>query len=206
MSTTPNTPNLPAGVAVVPAEPTLLRAGDSWKWCRTFEGYAPGEGWALQYVLNSPGGALFKFPAGTATANADGTSFEIALTAAQTDACAAGTYDFYAVLLNSGLSLQQTMELQSVTVAPNIASASVAVDTRSFAKKTLDIIEAAIAGDTSPHVQEYEVHGTGGSGRRVRYMERKELFALRNQFRLEYRQEQIAAGEFVPKRSARIQF
>ena len=69
MSTTPNTPNLPEGVEWVPAEPTLLRAGDSWKWLRQFGDYEPKDGWALQYVLNSPSGGIFKFPDGSDTAD-----------------------------------------------------------------------------------------------------------------------------------------
>lgn len=176
-----------------------LRAGDSWKWTRSFDGYPVGDGWALQYVLNASGVARFAFPGGSAVANPDGQSFDVTVTAAQTANVQAATYDLYAILTNSTTSEQRTVELESVIVEPNIASGL--ADTRSFVKKTLDAIEAAIAGDTSPHIQEYEIHG-----RRVRYMDRDMLYRLRGQFKTEYRQEQIAAGEFVPKRTAHVSF
>lgn len=203
MSTQPNTPNLNDVTDYIPPEPTILRAGDSWKWIRQFAGYASGEGWTLRYALNSPGGALFQFPAGVVTADIDGVSFDVDLTSAQTSAVAPGTYDFYAVLANATLTppAQQTFELETVRVKPNILAATVSVDTRSFAKKTVDALRAAIEGDTSAMVQSYEIHG-----RKVMYMNRLELEKLLAVYELRYRNEQIAAGEYVPKRSAKIAF
>lgn len=201
VSTIPNTPNLPVGINALPAEPALLRAGDSWRWSRTFDGYAPGDGWALQYILNSPGGAFYKFPDGVAVADSTGAGFDVSLTPTQTAGCAPGVYELYAVLSNADAGGQETIAVGRLKVAPNIAAAAVSVDTRSFAKKTLDMLELAIANDSSPMVQEYEIHG-----RRVQYINRKELLELRERYRLEYRQERIAAGEFVEKTVMRIGF
>lgn len=205
MSTTPNTPNLldtPDGII---SEPTELRAGDSWKWQRAFGGF-PSSIWALAYVFNLPpdgtrAGAIFKIPNDDCAASADGQTFNVAVSAATTAAVLWGTYDIYAILTNAVTSEVRTFELESVLVHSNIAAASGAIDTRSFVKRTLDMIEAAIAGDTSALVQEYEVHG-----RRVQYIKRAELLQYRAQFKTEYRQEQIDSGEFVPKRTARISF
>ena len=203
VSLTPNTPNLITQSDFVPAEPPILRAGDSWQWKREFAGFPSGQGWTLQYALNCPGVALFQFPAGVATADADGVSFDVALSAAQTAAVVPGTYDLYAVLSNTTLNppSQQTFELVSVEIKPAIFGALENIDTRSFAKKTVDALKAAIAGDTSATVQEYEIHG-----RKVQYMPRLQLEQLLAVYELRYRQEQIASGEYVPKRSARIEF
>ena len=205
MSTTPNTPNLLDTPGGIPPEPVELRAGDSWKWQRSFDGF-PSSAWTLSYIFNLPPdglrpGARFVIPSSACTADTDGQSFDVAMTASATAAVAWGTYDIYAILANATTSEQRTVELESVLIHSNIAGASAAIDTRSFVKKTLDALEAAIAGDTSPLVQEYEVHG-----RRVQYMKRMELLQLRAQFKTEYRQEQINSGEFVPKRVARISF
>lgn len=203
VSLTPNTPDLITEADQVPAEPPILRAGDSWQWRRVFPGYLSGQGWTLQYALNCPGVALFQFPAGVATPDADGAAFDVALTSAQTTAIAPGTYDIYAVLANATTTppAQQTLELESVEVKPAIAGVELNIDTRSFAKKTVDALKAAIQGDTSAIVQEYEIHG-----RKVQYMNRLELEKLLSIYEQRYRQEQIKAGEFVPKRTARISF
>jgi len=198
VSTTPDSPNLFDTPSGIPSEPVRLRAGDSWKWTTAFDGYSPADGWTLKYVFNAPEVARVALPDDSAQAGTDG-SFDVTVPASATTGITPGTYDIYAILVNG--SEQRTIELESVAVLANIAGATSAADTRSFAKKTLDAIEAAIAGDTSPHVQEYEIHG-----RRVRYMERALLLQYRAQFKVEYRNEQIAAGKFVPKTTARIEF
>lgn len=199
MSTLPVTPNF-VNPSEVPLEPTVLRAGDSWSWHRLFPEYPSGQGWALQYVLNSPT-VRFAFPAGTITPNADGFGFDVSIPGGQTAAVVAGVYEFYAVLSNTAEALQQTFLLQSVQVQPNLATATGAVDTRSFVKKTLDALEAAMLGDASPLVQEYEIHG-----RLVKYMDRLQLKTLRDQFKQEYRTEQIANGEYTRKHRVGVFF
>ena len=93
------------------------------------------------------------------------------MTPAQSAAVMPGTYDLYAVLSltqNGTITDQQTFLLQSCRVDAKLFGASAPIDTRSFVKKTLDMLEAAISGDQSPIVQEYEV-----SGRRISYMNRR---------------------------------
>lgn len=184
-------------------EPTALRAGDSWQWQRAFDNYLSGSGWTLQYILNSASN-IFPFPAGSITPDAGGESFNVAVTPAQTANVAAGTYELYAVLKLTDAGVvtgQETRLLQSVRVSPNIAGTSVPIDTRSFVKKTLDMIEAAISGDQSPMVQEYEI-----AGRRIGYMDRLKLKQLRDQYAYEYQGERAAAGEFVRKNKVEFGF
>ena len=195
---TPNEIN-PSDVAL---EPVALRAGDSWTWRRVFDGYPPVDGWALQYILNSPT-VRFAFPADTITADDDGFTFDVALTSVQTSPVAPGRYDLYAVLTNTADELQQTFQLQAVQVDANLATGASPVDTRSLVKKTLDTLEAAILGDASPTVQEYEIHG-----RKVRYTDRIQLKQLRDEYKAEYRQEQIAVQRRVTraKRNVGVSF
>jgi hypothetical protein len=192
----PPTPDI-LSAPTVAGEPTALRAGDSWQWTRNFEAYPSGQGWALQYVLNSPS-AIFQFPAGSITVDADSQSFDIAVTPAQTAAVTPGTYDLYSVLSltqNGTLTDQQTFLLQSCRVDAKLFGASAPIDTRSFVKKTLDMLEAAISGDQSPMVQEYEV-----SGRRISYMNKTELDKRRDEYAYKYDEERAARGEFTRRR------
>lgn len=198
----PPTPNIQSA-PLVATDPTALRAGDSWQWMRTFGDYPSGEGWTLQYVLNAST-ARFAFPAGSVTPDADGQGFDILVTPAQTASVVPGTYDLYAVLtltVAGTVTAQETMLLQSVRVDANIAGANAPIDTRSFVKKTLDILEAAILGDASPLVQEYEI-----AGRRINYMNRTELMKLRDEYAYKYQQERAARGEFTPKRKVELVF
>ena len=209
MSTPPVVPPTPDIVSAprTANDPTQLRAGDSWQWTRVFGAYPSGQGWTLQYVLNSPQ-AIFQFPAGSILADADGQSFDVLVTATQTAGVAPGIYDLYAVLTltQSGtVTGKQTILLQSVNVSANVLGATTPIDTRSFVKKTLDMLEAAISGDASPLVQEYEIAGNGGS-RRINYMNRTELMRLRDEYRYKYDQERAANGEFVPKRKILLTF
>jgi hypothetical protein len=198
----PPTPNVLAAPTVA-GEPTALRAGDSWQWSRTFENYPSAEGWVLQYVLNSPS-AIFQFPAGSIVADAEGQGFNIAVTPAQTSSVSPAIYDMYAVLsLQNGGNItdQQTFLLQSCRVDLSLLNATLPVDTRSFVKRTLDMLESAIIGDQSPLVQEYEI-----SGRRLNYMNRTELTKLRDDYAYKYDMERAARGEFVPKRKVQFVF
>lgn len=198
----PPTPNVLAAPTVA-GEPTALRVGDSWQWKRTFESYPSGQGWTLQYILNSAT-ARFAFPAGSISPDADGQTFDIVVTPAQTASAAPGVYDLYAVLsLMEGGTLtdQQTFLLQTCRLDPGIAGATTPIDSRSFVKKTLDILEAAILGDQSPLVQDYEI-----AGRRVNYMNRTELTKLRDDYKYKYDAERAARGEFVPKRKVQFVF
>ena len=139
----------------IPLEPTRLRAGDSWNWLRQFPNY-PSALYTLSNILNSAGNR-FVFPSAAITPDGDGEGFVIQVTAAQSTACPADIYDFVAVL--SGIAettaagQQITLVLQSVAVDPNLATAGAPVDTRSFVKRTLDMIEAAISGNTRPDVR-----------------------------------------------------
>lgn len=207
MSTLPNpfTPVAQFSDSPVPLEPTELRAGDSWNWTRQWADY-PSASYSLNYILNSPLNR-FVFPSGGIGPDAESVSFDIQLSPAQTASCVADTYEFVAVLSQAAnaedgqIAQQVTMVLQSVKVLPNLATATAPVDTRSFVKKTLDIIQAAIAGDTRPDVLEYMIEG-----RSIRKNSRVELLQMEALFRYRYDVERRARGEYVPSRGAGFRF
>lgn len=199
----PTIPNFtqPLELPLLPSDPEILRAGDSWTWRRSFSEYSSQDGWELQFVLNSPS-AQFKFPDGGITSDAEG-SFLVSLSSAETQTVVPGIYDLIAVLTNASANPAQriTFETQRVTVQANILDSTSPVDTRSFVKKTLDILEAAMLGNSSPEVTEYEING-----RHVKMMTAEELRKLRNKYKYEYERELERAGVFVRKRHIGIRF
>ena len=207
MSNLPNpaTPIQEFNDSQIPLEPTQLRSGDSWNWTRQFPPY-PSSQYTLSYILNSPTN-IFVFPPAAITADSDGVSFDIQLSPTQTAACAADTYEIVAVLSqaannNDGNIAQQiTLVLQSVLVLPNLAGATAPVDTRSYVKKTLDIIRAAISGDSRPDVMEYMIQG-----RSIRKIARAELLQWEADFQYRYDAERRAKGEYVPSRGVGFRF
>jgi len=201
----PNTPIAQFNDSPIPLEPTELRAGDSWNWTRQWADY-PSSAYTLGYILNSPSNR-FAFPSQAITADADNLSFDIQLSPAQTALCVADTYEFVAVLsqaadaTDGNLAQQVTMVLQSVKVLPNLVTATGPVDTRSWVKRTLDTVRAAIDGDSRPDVQEYMIQG-----RSIRKVDRKQLLAWEAEFQYRYDAERRAKGEYVPSRGGGFRF
>ncbi|MGA7887619.1 MAG: hypothetical protein WCA44_17935 [Acidobacteriaceae bacterium] len=191
----------------LPQLPTELRAGDSWNWQQTFEDY-PSNLYALKYVFNSPSNRfVIDGTAGSPppiTADSTGQIFNVQVPTAQT-ACPADIYQVIAILIGltgtTAEGQQVTLPLQDVIVKPNVNAATGPIDTRSFVKKTLDMIEACIAGNETPDVQEYMING-----RQLRRINPSDLTRLRNQYLAMYRAELRAAGEYAPPRSIGFRF
>jgi len=199
----PSTPVLQFNTSDVPLEPTDLRQGDSWNWERTFGDYT-SKLYKLTYILNSAKN-LFKFPDTAITASDDGEGFVIQVTAAQSASCTPDKYQILAVLTGiaetKAASQQVTIPLQDVIVAPNMAQATTPVDTRSFVKKTLDMIEAAIGGIQDVSVQEYMING-----RQLRRFSLKELTEQRATYKNLYKAELRASGQYAPTRKIGFRF
>lgn len=204
----PNTPLPQFGDSDLPFAPTVLRQGDSWNWQTAFPDF-PSALYQLQLIFNSANNRFLLD--GTLTQNApitaadDSQSFLVQATATQTGSCQPDQYQIVAVLIGIGgttaAGQQVTLELQSVNVQPNLAGALGPVDTRSFVKKRLDMIEAAISGDTRPDVQEYVING-----RQIRKISPLELEKLRTYYRAQYRAELRAKGEYASPRTIGFRF
>jgi hypothetical protein len=204
----PATPIQQFNAPDVPILPTRLRQGDSWNWESVFPSY-PSNLYQLKLILNS---VNYRFVLdGTLesnapiTADADGQTFDVQAPATLTNGCNPDTYQIVAVLMGiaetTAAGEQVTIPLQNVTVEPNLAGANGPVDTRSFFKKTLDVIEAAIAGNTRPDVQEYMING-----RQLRKISPLELEKLRAYYANKVKAELRAAGEYAPPRTIGFRF
>jgi hypothetical protein len=176
-------------------EPGSLRVGDTWRWTRTLDDY-PADAWVLKYRFkNSAGG--FEI-----TATASGTDHSITVVAATSAAYTAGSYTWTA-WVEGGTSEKYTVDSGSCELLSDYRSglATVALDDRSHARKTLDAIEAWIEGRDLA-VAEYEI-----AGRRMKYIPIPELLKMRSRYQLEVQSEdnvaKLARGEGVGRK---IQF
>jgi hypothetical protein len=121
-------------------EPKQLRAGDTWNWRREDLGDYPATSWTLKYYFRN---AAAKFDV---TAAADGDLYEATVAKATTAAYAAGWYDWVAVVEDA--TDRHQVDSGRVEILPNLAT-DVVYDARSFARKMLDYVEAALLSRAS---------------------------------------------------------
>lgn len=121
-------------------EPKQLRAGDTWNWRREDLGDYPASAWSLKYYFRN---SAAKFDV---TAAADGDVFEATVAKATTAGYTVGWYDWIAVVEDA--TERHQVDSGRVEVLPNLAVDAV-YDARTFARKMLDYIEAALLSRAS---------------------------------------------------------
>jgi len=165
----------------VDSELNSFRAGDSVAWKKTSDLYPPIGGWAAKYHLTSASG---KFDV-TSTVDSDAYLFAISSDASK--ALAAGVYSFVGyVERGSGADLERhTLWTGSIEILPNLADETSPSDRRSFARQSLEKVEAAIKSYSTRPVLELEI-----AGRRLIRPKLEDLMKLRSQLILEIQNEE----------------
>ncbi len=151
-------------------EPTQITTREEIHWTRTYADY-PATLWTLQYRFRGPGIGF------NAAATADGDDFDIVVPAATTDnVTVAGWFTWQAWLTEIADSTNKILIGQGRTriVVGFDPDHLGAVETRSANEVILDAIKAAISGQASEKVLEYEITTPAGS-RKVKRMSMKEL-------------------------------
>jgi hypothetical protein len=87
----------------------------------------------------------------------------------------AGVYNW--VLRTDGAGVVQTVQTGVITIKANPATITATTDTRTHARRTLDLIQAAIEGRVPDGVDSYSV-----DGRSITSIPLRELFALRDKY------------------------
>lgn len=124
-------------------EPTVITAGDSASWKRSFNDF-PAPTWVLSYrFIRQPdaAGSGDDFLPITFTGTASGNDHLITLAAATTAPWSAGTYSGQGYVTSG--SDRYTVWTGILTIAPNYATLS-DIDPRTKARKILDFIESSI--------------------------------------------------------------
>lgn len=159
-------------------EPDTLTAGDLWTWTRSLADYPPADGWVLSYSVVSNGNTTQ-----TLTATTSGTSFLVSVAASTTASTSPGLW-FWQARVTKG-SESYTVGTGRFTVLPNFATST--ADPRSLIKRTLDAIEANLAGSAVQNEMTMTVDGVALS-----YRSFDELLRLKSRFTVLY-QAEIAA-------------
>lgn len=129
--------------------PSALVSGDTWAWTLSIPGYEAPTWTASVYFQNSA--AAF-----SATASASGSDHAFSVSAATTTTYAAGRYR-WTVRVTDG-SAVTTIESGWVDVARNPAAAGTH-DHRSWARRTLEAVEAFLEGNASTAQQAMTIQG-----------------------------------------------
>jgi hypothetical protein len=175
----------------MPTPPTTLPqqiyAGDTLIWSRTFDDYKSGDGWTLKYTLISST-AAYNF---SAAGQPDG-SFLVTVDESTTGAWAPGKYRLVEYVDNG--TQRFTFKSSPVTVVAALAGATGGVDTRSHARRMLDLIEAYFEKKL-PASKLIMLDGL-----RIDNYTPAELLVLRDRYRIEVlREEQLASGAPAPR-------
>jgi len=161
--------------------PSTLVAGDTWQWDADYGDY-PRPTWvATAYFEN----AAESF---SVASTANGTAQRFAATAATTATLKAGQY-YVQVRVTDGAS-PATVESGWCEIKADPASA-VKIDHRSWARRTLDAVEAFLEGNATTAQQSMSI-----AGRSISRWSISELMQFRNELRGEVRAEEqgSAAG------------
>lgn len=121
-------------------EPTALRAGDTWQWTRKDLGDYPAPTWSLVYYFRN---ATSHFDV---AATADGSTFAVSVALATTATRVPGWYGWSAFVTDG--TDRHEVGTGRTQVLPDLAAAS-PHDGRTFARRMLDFIEAALESRAS---------------------------------------------------------
>jgi hypothetical protein len=133
-------------------EPTQIRAGDTFAFTKSLSDYLASEGWLLQYKLVGSAGC-----SDDVEGVADGDDYTITFDAAITEELTAGLYTLVGWVEKDGE--RYTINESTIQIKTNLADAAAATDTRSHARITLALIEAAIESYAVRPVESLSIGG-----------------------------------------------
>lgn len=165
-------------VPIPTSEPTLIYAGDTVRWQRCIVGYPASEDWVLTYILLNASAKIVL----SGTANGDNHS--IYADAASTAEWSAGRYSWRAQISKDGDAF--TVGEGQLTIQPSFDAAAT-LDTRSFARKALEAVEAYLANPDHLTAAEYQI-----AGRSLKRHTLPELMAHRDRLKVEVAREDAA--------------
>lgn len=155
--------------------PSKITAGDTLEWAISLAEY-PSPGWVLSYALVKTGTKI------SFSGSQYGTSQDhhILVAKATSAAWLAGKYSYQASVTDG--TTRKIIENGTIEIIPDFAQASTGYDDRTFAKRSLDNIEAVIENRATQAQQEYAI-----AGRQLKFIAPTDLLFLRDRFLAEYR-------------------
>lgn len=166
-------------VTIATSVPTELIAGDTWRWVRDLADYPAGT-WTLTYYFENKDGSF------SAVATADGSTHSVTVAAATTAAYKSGRYRWRARAVSSGIA--ETVEAGWLDVRIDPAATG-NQDVRSWARRTLEAIEAFLEGNATTAQASLSI-----AGRSISRWSLPELRQWRTELRQEIRTEEAGAN------------
>jgi hypothetical protein len=162
-------------------EPTTITRGDTVTWTISLPDYLPADGWTLKYAFVSADDQVLV----TATDNGDGT-YLVTISASSSQAFEEGVYHWQGwVETGEGETLESyTVSRGQVEVRERFEDQTSGYDARSFAKKTLDAIEAVLEDRATEKDLSYSI-----AGRSLSKMTLRELQDAREYWLARYKEE-----------------
>ncbi len=138
-------------LSIPTTEPRRFRQGELVEWTRSLSNF-PASAWTLTYTFRSPSHAF------TVTATADGDTHVAAITAVASLDIPAAEYTWQAIADDGALDAKQ-IDAGALTVDKDLATADDGFDTRTFARRMLDAIEARLEGTADRDDISYSTEG-----------------------------------------------
>ncbi len=155
--------------------PDQVIAGDTWRWTRSLADY-PATTWTLTYYFENADDTF------SAVASPSGSDHAVTIAAATTAGKKAGRYRWFARASSGGIL--ETVEQGWVEVLPDPAAEGKR-DHRSWARRTLDALEATLEGRASQDQLAMTING-----RSISRMPISELRQWRAELRTEVQQQE----------------
>lgn len=160
--------------------PPQITAGDTAFWTRALCDYPAGLGWSLVYTLVS------RTKAYTFVGTANGDTFDVTVAASDTAGWDVDTYRWAETVSMGGN--RHTTAIGTLRVLPNLGAATGGIDTRTHARKMLDLIEAWLES-RAPTVGSMEI-----AGRKIANYPLPDIIKLRDRYRFETAREEAGRG------------
>lgn len=150
---------------------TKLIAGDSFYDKTTHADYSAADGWAqkMRFTPRNAGAAI------VLTAAADGDDFVTTASPTTTAAWVAGAYS-YAVWVEKAEE-RKTLDTGEIQILPDPSTMASGTDTRSHVARTVEMLQAALEGNTTKGVMEYTI-----ADRQLKYIPLTELRVLLDKY------------------------
>jgi hypothetical protein len=159
-------------------EPTLLTAGDTWRWrIPDHPDYPQSEGWTLKYRLS--GVTVLGFTATWQSSGDDANHWLVSVGATSTDTeVTSGRYRLFGYMEGSGTYAGRFHEVSdTVVVVGDDPRQSTAGSLQTHAERTLAVIEAALEGRLDSDIESYQI-----AGRAVNKIPIADLMKLRGRY------------------------
>jgi hypothetical protein len=162
--------------------PLTIVAGDSLEFRQYNGDFLPSDGWSMLFSLRGGGSEI------DLESTSDGEDHVFEINPNTTETWAPGRYTSQGYAVHTGLSKRILVYRGLHTIEPNLFEAGATFDSRSHARRTLDLIEATIEGRATDDILDTAIQGTS-----FRRLTPYQLLVLKDEYAALVRSEEARA-------------